>query len=460
MNKFINLSTSRDSILSTIKIYILSCIATSLMLISTIGSKELIFVLIDLFTIPLLLSIFFITKYTKTSTKVLGDLILFTFYAQYMMFSVTSTTRDSTVTLIILIVIFIQSTTNNLDVIHSIIVFILFMLSNIYRLYMDKMSFDLFISCLTFFIPTYLSFTLLIRVNLKSLQNYKKYMNIKNEMITEYNTKILKMNDEHNTELAAASKLESLLRNSEKMFDKSSLDLSFYNKQLHLIGGDYIDFYENKYSYYIIIMDVSGHNVDSSLVISYMKSIFDLDFDINDNLEDIMEFISRKSYKFLKQTDKSSTLSILEFDKNSSNVKFLNSGNYLFHLKNIKLSEIKELESLTSESIEEIYKNIMESDLLDSNYPILGFKPEIDRSENPSGNIIFEKGDVLIISTDGIMESVEKSGTFFRYEYINTIIKNNLHRSSKEILEMYENFFTEVKARINDDISLIIVKRK
>jgi len=76
--------------------------------------------------------------------------------------------------------------------------------------------------------------------------------------------------------------------------------------------------------------------------------------------------------------------------------------------------------------------------------------------------LAFEKGDTLVIYTDGITEAESKDGAFFGMQRLLQVINANPGQSAKQLLQI---ILAEINAftggsELLDDISVVIIKRK
>ena len=69
-------------------------------------------------------------------------------------------------------------------------------------------------------------------------------------------------------------------------------------------------------------------------------------------------------------------------------------------------------------------------------------------------------GDVVVMYTDGVTESINAQENFFGGERLNTIIKNNARCTAREILERILSGVQEFTGDMPqfDDITLLVIK--
>ncbi len=97
--------------------------------------------------------------------------------------------------------------------------------------------------------------------------------------------------------------------------------------------------------------------------------------------------------------------------------------------------------------------------MLDSTGPLLG---PARNSKFETDSVNMDKGDVLVIYTDGIVESADADFEFYGEERLCKLIKENCNLKSKEItykiIEDVEKFSTP-NSKYQDDKSIVVVKK-
>jgi sigma-B regulation protein RsbU (phosphoserine phosphatase) len=88
----------------------------------------------------------------------------------------------------------------------------------------------------------------------------------------------------------------------------------------------------------------------------------------------------------------------------------------------------------------------------------LGVNPGLKYSENERSEI--KKGQIILLATDGILETRNPEGRMFGRSSLVRIIQRNKHRGAKKMLEAV---FDDLKrfrgaAELEDDITLVVIK--
>ena len=91
--------------------------------------------------------------------------------------------------------------------------------------------------------------------------------------------------------------------------------------------------------------------------------------------------------------------------------------------------------------------------------PLLGPAPH---SRYDTDSLNFEKGDILVIYTDGITEAANDKYQFYEEKRLERVIRKNIDKSSKEIalniIDDVVKFSTE-KSKYQDDKTVVVIKR-
>ncbi len=105
-----------------------------------------------------------------------------------------------------------------------------------------------------------------------------------------------------------------------------------------------------------------------------------------------------------------------------------------------------------------LFKNKSELMLLKTGGLILGF---IDNIEYKCETISFEKGDLCVIYSDGITESMDTSGNEFGEERLTSLVKENTNLSSSKIIEkILETVIVHSRGvPQSDDITIVVIKK-
>ncbi|MBN1409889.1 MAG: serine/threonine-protein phosphatase [Spirochaetales bacterium] len=232
-------------------------------------------------------------------------------------------------------------------------------------------------------------------------------------------------------DLKVANRIQSSLLPSLNGQMQDELEFAVYHKQLAEVGGDYYDFFKTKNGGYAIgVFDISGHGVAAALVMAYLKAQFTLAINLFDSPKSIVEYVNSQSVGFLRNVKKYATLNFVLFNNDRVNYVCGGGNGLLVH----------------------DYTPI----LFKKQDYFLGLK---QRTYNEY-TLPFVEGDLLVLYTDGITEA--QNGNFEDYSIrrLNALIVANANREVTEILDAAIGDFRRFCRRQQDDITLIILRKR
>lgn len=241
------------------------------------------------------------------------------------------------------------------------------------------------------------------------------------------------------TEMMLAAELQSSLVPDEPLID--GFEISGYMKPADEVGGDYFDVITSPFDNspdWIIIGDVSGHGIQAGLIMLMVQTSMQLmirnDYNISPSIliSEIDKVITSNITKM--KDSKYMTISALAISKKDGHIR--HSGRH--------------------QDICIYRKNTKKIELVESSGIWLGLgMNEIEIKENPG--FYLSPGDVLLLFTDGITESVDSKGSFFSQEKLVHILEKEGELPPKEIKASILSALSSYKA--NDDMSLLILKK-
>lgn len=196
------------------------------------------------------------------------------------------------------------------------------------------------------------------------------------------------------------------------------------------VGGDLIDFFENKTSLTCYIADVSGHGVAAGSLMGMFKSAARILLNKDEPLRSILSETSRTIYN-LKKKNMFLTCAFLKFNANHT-VEYSTAG----HLPILKLSS-------DSNNFEELSIKQL---------PIAAIK-DINFATNSS---VYNKNDLFILLTDGITETMDKQNEDFGIEKVKQVILKNRHEELSHIYQKLNNKLASYGKQIDDQTILLV----
>lgn len=270
--------------------------------------------------------------------------------------------------------------------------------------------------------------------NINLITSLINQMSIAVQNIDYFKNEIDRQKEEEQLKIAATIQAGLFPQEMPKM---NKLEVYGYNEPARVIGGDYYDLVKLEDNTLIgFIADVSGKGIPAALLVSMLKTIFRM------VVEELKEYspekiLERINSVLLKENLEGRFITAICFRyfENENRIEMSSAG----HDPLIVYKALdKKFDSYGSESL---VLGIMEEEYL---------KTEIK----------FEKDDIGILYTDGVVEARREDGEFYGREKFFDILEKNVDNSAKEIgKEIYSDLktFTE-NAKQNDDITILIVK--
>ncbi len=203
------------------------------------------------------------------------------------------------------------------------------------------------------------------------------------------------------------------------------------------IGGDYYDFLTTHDGKMLIALgDVSGKGTAAALLMSSLHASVHAQVAARTSLYQMVKSIN----EYLTEntpTNRFITLFIAELDPQTGIINYINAGHNPPLVGRVD-GKVEQLES--------------------GGFP-LGIMP---MAEYDVGQIQLASGEALVIYSDGVSEAVNLKDEEFGMERLSKVVSENLQKSASGLRDKVEfalSSFTQT-APANDDITLVIVKRK
>ncbi len=196
------------------------------------------------------------------------------------------------------------------------------------------------------------------------------------------------------------------------------------------VGGDLIDFFENKTSVTCYIADVSGHGVAAGSLMGMFKSTIRVLLDKDEPLRSILTQASRTIYN-LKKKSMFLTCAFLKFNTNHT-VEYSTAG----HLPVLKLAA-------DANNFDE---------LLIKQLPIAAIQ-DISYKTNSTE---YNKNDLFVLLTDGIIETMDKTNEDFGMEKVKQIILSHRYDELPHIYKILMNELASYGKQIDDQTILFV----
>jgi sigma-B regulation protein RsbU (phosphoserine phosphatase) len=211
----------------------------------------------------------------------------------------------------------------------------------------------------------------------------------------------------------------------------AELDIAVYHKQLSEVGGDYYDFFKTKSGRYAIgLLDISGHGVSAALVMTYLKALFTQIMENQESPRTIVEGVNRSCLAFLRKVKKYATVNFVVFGETTITYTCAGGFGMILHHGEQMLFEKPD--------------------------SYLGLREKAFRQKT----LPFEKGDFLVLYTDGIVESKNAQDEDYTVSRLNKLVSTNEGKGADEVLRICLEDYRAFRAKDTDDITFIALKKK
>jgi phosphoserine phosphatase RsbU/P len=237
-------------------------------------------------------------------------------------------------------------------------------------------------------------------------------------------------------ELALASEIQQRFQPTAPPH-VSGYELQGISFPCYEIGGDYYDFIEREDGRLVIALgDVSGKGTAAALLMSSLHAAIHAQSASHDSLVATISAVNKYLANNIP-TNRFVTLFYAELDPESGALSFLNAG----HNPPLIIHSAGTVEQLASGGLP------------------LGIKPDAEYRE---GRTQMQKGDVLVIYSDGVTEAQSPTGEEFGATRLYEVVSRNIEASAAGIRDRIESSLTKFAQGTSaaDDITLVIVKRQ
>ncbi len=257
-----------------------------------------------------------------------------------------------------------------------------------------------------------------------------------NDLIqAEAQNKIIQAENERKTkELEEARQLQlSML--PKKLPNLPHLDIAVYMQTATEVGGDYYDFVMHEDgSLNICLGDATGHGMKAGIMVSSMKSIFTT----NAHKMDIEQFFENANTGIKSMNLSRMMMGLVMVNINANKFKLINAGMpplFLFRQEKEIIEELKE-----------------------HGLPI----GAMNLSQYSVTEILMNKGDVLLLMSDGMPELHNQHNEMYGYERLSESFKKVEKKSPDKIISFLKN---ECSGWVNnadpdDDVTFVVIKVK
>lgn len=217
------------------------------------------------------------------------------------------------------------------------------------------------------------------------------------------------------------------------------LDISGTSIYCDQTGGDYYDYFllsDDKLG--IVVADACGHGIGAAMLMTSVRAFLSSAVSSNYQspgqlLNDINIYITRDCSK----TGRFTTMFFLEIDITSKNLRWVRAGHdpaLFYHAGTQIFSK------------------------LDGSGLVLGVDDTFVYENNSTSAL--QKGDIILVGTDGINETRSSTGEIFGFRRLEKIIENQAQNSARKIQDVIVKEVDEFRGDLGqeDDITLVVIK--
>jgi len=245
---------------------------------------------------------------------------------------------------------------------------------------------------------------------------------------------------EHKKALILAGEVQKSLL-PQKVPQLQGLDISGKNISCDEIGGDYYDFLfrsdTSKGPFSVVVGDISGHGVDSALLMTTARAFLRMRASQPGTIIDIVTAMNRHLTEDVFETGKFMTLFYITIDDSRRRIEWIRAGHEPAWLYDPDENSFEELKGP-------------------------GIALGIDKKYvyQPNLKCGLKKDQVIIVGTDGIWEGHNKAGEMFGKKRLHRIISQNASFSAEIILNavFQEHYNFTQDAQSEDDLTLVVIK--
>ncbi len=265
------------------------------------------------------------------------------------------------------------------------------------------------------------------------LKTFAEYASITIDSIYTYMEILEKREMEREVGIAAEIQQKLI---PEKIPEYPECSIAAFNISAKGVSGDYYDVLplgEGKVG--LFICDVAGKGVPAALVMVMIRTVLHLIISPDRDAATILTWINRGITGSIS-IDHFATLAYLAFDRNDKEIVYSNAAHHPLLLYKKGLNKLVEIDT--------------------PGLPI-GIEKNTKYAQKRFG---VEKGDIVILYTDGIIEAMNEAGEQYSIGSLKKIVMDNVSLSAEELVDKIKSDLVGFigKARQHDDETIVVMK--
>jgi len=259
------------------------------------------------------------------------------------------------------------------------------------------------------------------------------------KLLKEVNRELSQRQSIHERELAIAADIQAKLLPQE-IPENRDIQIAASNIMARSVGGDYYDFIANDHGKLaVIVADSMGKGMPGALLMTTARTIW-RSLSLSDLITPgkALKLINHAIYDDMQATQAFVTMFVAFYDSDRSILHYSSAGHNPALIYTPVAKYCREL---------------------DVGGPPIGLFPD---SEFPSDELYLNSGDLMVIYTDGIVESVNDKNELFGVEKLCNIIYKNRNLNAEDIKDKIlegVNDYTLGNPQ-SDDITMVIMRRR
>lgn len=222
-----------------------------------------------------------------------------------------------------------------------------------------------------------------------------------------------------------------------KPLDLDSLDVVGKVVAARRVGGDYYDYFltlTRKPTF--VIADVSGHNIPAALIMAALRSVIRSQRDADFAPAALIHRVNTMLFDDLSSTEQFVSMVYMQYLHNSRTIRYTTAGH---PAPLVWRKGVGDFEELTTDD------------------PLIGIDPLDEFHEKA---LAVSSGDLIILYTDGVLETPNLGGDRFGTENLKAVIRGVADRKASEIVDAVVDGVMEFARprEIRDDLTVLVCK--
>jgi len=214
----------------------------------------------------------------------------------------------------------------------------------------------------------------------------------------------------------------------------SDIQIAFHAEPARIVGGDYFDFFASKDGAQgVAIADVMGKGLPASMLMSNLQASLRILGPQYDELDSLMAKLNELFQRNLKLI-RFITIFLAAIDTKAGTIEYCNGGHHppiLFEAASGKVHWLK------------------------PTGPAIGLTRH---AEFKSATVKISKGDLMLLYTDGLVESRNGNGEEFGEDRMASFVRNNHLKPTEDFVKELRDKAADFSGKFQDDLTLLAIK--